>query len=179
MPDPNNSEDAYLSVSGFTAVTGVGHVFRTTDFGTTWAREDGFGGTAPLPDVPVIKMLVDRRDVTGNTVLAGTDIGIFSSSDGGGAWAPYNLANIPKVPVIDLEQNFNGLIFAGTHGRGAYQLLPNAAFTAGTIPIHREHDGVARQRDHAFRWQSSGLPGRGSHDFHSIQHYRVLQRVDG
>jgi hypothetical protein len=133
VPDPNNSEDAYLSVSGFTAVTGVGHVFRTTDFGTTWAREDGFGGTAPLPDVPVIKMLVDRRDVTGNTVLAGTDIGIFSSSDGGGAWAPYNLANIPKVPVIDLEQNFNGLIFAGTHGRGAYQLLPNAAFTAGTF----------------------------------------------
>ncbi len=29
----NNSQDAYLSVSGFTASTGIGHLFRTTDFG--------------------------------------------------------------------------------------------------------------------------------------------------
>ena len=83
-PNPNNVNDAYLGVSGFTSVTGIGHVFRTTDFGASWARSDGAGGAASLPDVPVIKMLVDRRDVSGNTILAGTDIGVFNSTDGGG-----------------------------------------------------------------------------------------------
>ena len=42
-PNPNNINDAYLGVSGFSAVTGIGHVFRTTDFGTSWARRDGAG----------------------------------------------------------------------------------------------------------------------------------------
>ena len=96
-PNPNNVNDAYLSVSGFTSVTGIGHVFRTTDFGASWARSDGVGGAAPLPDVPVIKMLVDRRDVTGNTILAGTDIGVFSSTDGGGTWAAIQPRNHPQV----------------------------------------------------------------------------------
>jgi len=136
-PNPNNVNDAYLSISGFTSVTGFGHVFRTTDFGVSWTRSDGVGGSAPLPDVPVIKMLVDRRDVTGNTILAGTDIGVFSSTDGGGTWAPYNLVTIPKLAIFDLEQNYNGMIFAGTHGRGAYQLLPvtNPPFSPGTFQI--------------------------------------------
>ena len=137
-PNPNNFNDAYLGVSGFTSVTGIGHVFRTTDFGASWARSDGFGGAAPLPDVPVVKMLVDRRDVTGNTILAGTDIGVFNSTDGGGTWASLNLGGtMPNVPVFDLAQNYNGMIFAGTHGRGAYQLLPvtNAPFSPGAFQI--------------------------------------------
>ncbi len=31
--DPNNSNTVYLSVSGFKANTGIGHIFRSTDFG--------------------------------------------------------------------------------------------------------------------------------------------------
>jgi len=140
-PNPNNVNDAYLGVSGFTSVTGVGHVFRTTDFGVSWQRADGnppLPALTALPDVPVIKMLVDRRDVSGNSVLAGTDIGVFSSTDGGGTWASYNLGgSMPNVPIFDLEQNYNGLIFAGTHGRGAYQLLPvvNPPFSPGAFQV--------------------------------------------
>jgi hypothetical protein len=46
VPNPNNVNDAYLSVSGFTSVTGIGHIFRTTDFGASWTRSDGTGGSA-------------------------------------------------------------------------------------------------------------------------------------
>ena len=44
---------------------------------------------------------------------------------------------MPNVPVFDLAQNYNGMIFAGTHGRGAYQLLPvtNAPFSPGAFQI--------------------------------------------
>ncbi|HEV3113945.1 MAG TPA: hypothetical protein VGY99_25940 [Candidatus Binataceae bacterium] len=121
-PTPGHSSVAYLSISGFTAATGIGHIFRTANFGKNWTRVDGAGGASPLPDVPTLRILVDETDSSGNTLLAGTDIGVFRSSDAGAAWAAFNLGVIPAVPVFDLEQNQNGLIFTGTHGRGAYQL---------------------------------------------------------
>jgi len=116
-PDPRNPSTAYLSLSGFTAATHIGHLFRTADFGQTWVEDDGAGGAAPLPDVPVLHLLVDRDDPTGNTLMAATDIGVFRSADGGLTWAAFNLGAIPAVPVFDLEQSLTGTIFAATHGR--------------------------------------------------------------
>ena len=134
--DPNNSNVAYLSLSGFHIDTGVGHIYKTVNFGTTWSEADGSSlnggqpGTSPLPDVPVLKVLVDSTDDSGNcggsacsnSIYAGTDIGVFHSADGGNTWQPYNLGAMPAVPVYDLSQNSAGNIFAGTHGRGVYQL---------------------------------------------------------
>jgi hypothetical protein len=110
-----------LAISGFTSATGVGHIFRTADSGATWTERDGQGGPSPLPDVPVLKLLVDAADSTGSTLLAGTDIGVFRSTDTGASWAAVN-ADLPPVPVFDMAQNDNWSIFIGTHGRGAYQL---------------------------------------------------------
>jgi photosystem II stability/assembly factor-like uncharacterized protein len=42
--DPNNANNAVLSISGFTASTGIGHIFKTADFGATWTQADGAGG---------------------------------------------------------------------------------------------------------------------------------------
>jgi photosystem II stability/assembly factor-like uncharacterized protein len=121
--DPNNSQTAYLSISGFTAATGVGHVFRTDDFGVTWTQADGVGGQSPLPDIPVLRLLVDKRKTHRNYVYAATDIGVFRSVDGGKNWRAFNLGAVPAVPVFDIEQNDEGIVFIGTHGRGAYQLV--------------------------------------------------------
>ena len=126
--DPFDSSVAYLSLSGFTSATGMGHVFVTTDFGGSWTQADGnpsLRSPPPanaLPDVPVLRLLVDRNDPTAMTVLAATDIGIFRTTDGGTTWAPFNLGAIPAVAVFDLEQNLNGVIFAATHGRGIFEL---------------------------------------------------------
>ncbi len=131
--DANNPDDAYLSLSGFFAVTHFNHLFRSTDFGAHWTIADGNpSDVSPppptgLPDVPVTRALVDRSDSTGNTILAGTDIGVFRSTDGGSTWSNFNLGTIPAVAIFDLEQNQNNVIFAGTHGRGAYQLSSSAA----------------------------------------------------
>jgi Abnormal spindle-like microcephaly-assoc'd, ASPM-SPD-2-Hydin len=134
--DPINPNVAYLSLSGFTADTMVGHIYKTTNFGAMWAEADGWSkngsvaGPSPLPDVPVLKILVDATDSSGscggkpcsNSVFAGTDIGVFHSSDGGATWAAYNLGAIPAVPVYDMSQNSIGDVYAGTHGRGVYML---------------------------------------------------------
>jgi centrosomal CEP192-like protein len=126
--DPFNSSVAYLSLSGFTAATGMGHIFVTMDFGGSWTQADGNSTlqspppSNALPDVPVLRLLVDRNDPTANTVLAATDIGIFRTTDGGNTWAPFNLGVIPAVAVFDIEQNLSGVIFAATHGRGIFEL---------------------------------------------------------
>ncbi len=123
--DPNI---AYLSVSGFTASTGIGHIFRTGDFGAQWTEADG-----DLPDVPVLHILVDKTDPTGNTVLIGTDIGVFQTTNGGTNWNEFN-GPIPAVPVMDIEQNDLGTVFAGTHGRGAYRLTETIGASPSPTP---------------------------------------------
>ena len=120
--DVHNDNHAVLTVSGFTASTGIGHVFQTLDFGAHWARIDGQGGASPFPDVPALRPLIDRNDPTGKTILVGTDIGVFRTTNGGVAWSAFNLGTIPADPVFDIEQNNLGVIFAGTHGRGAFKL---------------------------------------------------------
>ncbi len=125
--DPFHAQTAWLSISGFTAATGIGHVFRTTDFGAHWTRADGASGASPLPDIPVLRLLVDNTDSSGNTLLAATDIGVFRSTDAGATWQAFNQGVIPAVPAFDIEQNNNGVIFVGTHGRGAYQLVASAS----------------------------------------------------
>ena len=125
---PFNPAIAFLSVSGFTAATGIGHVFMTTDSGAHWFRSDGNpqAVTPPpataIPDIPVLRLLVDANDRSGQTVLAATDIGVFRSTNLGVSWAPYNLGVIPVVPVFDIEQNLDGVTYAGTHGLGAFVL---------------------------------------------------------
>ncbi len=123
---PTDSNTAYLTLAGFTAKTGVGHIYRTTDFGGHWTRADGAGGPSPLPDVPVLRALVDNQGVLCATILAGTDIGVFRTTDAGLTWQPFNLGVIPAVPVFDIEQNPAGTVFAGTHGRGAFRLAEGA-----------------------------------------------------
>ncbi len=127
--DPHNFRIIYLSVSGFTAATGVpGHIYKSIDFGGTWARADG-----GLPDVPVLRVLVEKVDTTGQTLYAGTDIGVFQSTNGGGSWTAFNQGVIPNVPVYDVEENNVGVVFAGTHGRGAFRLgIPIATPTPMT-----------------------------------------------
>jgi hypothetical protein len=80
--------------------------------------------------VPVLKVLVDSTDSRGtcggkpcsNSIFAGTDLGMFHSSDGGQDWFPYNLGVIPMVPVYDPSQDTIGNVYAGTHGRGVFAL---------------------------------------------------------
>ncbi len=134
--DPVNAETAYLSLSGFRAATGVGHIYKTTDFGNSWNEADGYAGSNPLPDVPVLRVLVDRNDPTSNTLYAGTDVGIFKSTDGGNDWTAFNQGVIPTVPIFDLEQQSQspGAIFAASHGRGVFELA--AAVSATPTPTN-------------------------------------------
>jgi photosystem II stability/assembly factor-like uncharacterized protein len=115
---------AYATFSGFNSNTPTrpGHVFVTANglSGTaTWADKSG-----DLPDIPVNCIALDPS--TG-TVYAGTDIGVFQTTDIGDASPHWDFDNdsFPTVAVFGLDRNPDtGQIVAATHGRGMFQLVP-------------------------------------------------------
>lgn len=91
-------------------------VFKTTDFGKTWARivspDKGVRGYAH-----VIKEDIVKKDL----LFVGTELGLFLSTDGGASWAEFKGNNFPSVAVRDLalQAKEDDLVIA-THGRGIW-----------------------------------------------------------
>ncbi|MHB8735223.1 MAG: hypothetical protein ACYC6M_07985 [Terriglobales bacterium] len=115
---PLNSSIAYVGVQGFA----TGHVFKTTDAGTSWTDITG-----NLPDAPVNTILVDPA--LPNNVYVGSDVGVFVATDGGSAGETWQQvgAGLPGTTVFQL--NFGGsgasrVLIAATHGRGAWTIAP-------------------------------------------------------
>ncbi len=115
--DPNDANTAYVTLAGFGLSAGQ-HIWKTANLaggGGTWSAS-GNG----IPDVPVNALVVDPND--SNTLYAGTDIGVFKSSDGGTNWATVGTC-LPRVAVFDLAiQNVFRVLRAATHGRGIFEL---------------------------------------------------------
>ena len=60
---------------------------------STWATPVGLAGTAP-GGTPLVPLSVRALAVQGNLVLAGTDVGLFTSTDGG---ATFSLVDLPDA----------------------------------------------------------------------------------
>ena len=74
-----------------------------------------------FPDVAVHSVLVMPYDT--NIIWAGTEIGIFESTDGGGTWA-YHDGGFPAVAAYEMKI-VNDQVVVATHGRGIF---------SGTVP---------------------------------------------
>ncbi len=113
---PFNRNTAYLLFS----LKERPKILRTTDMGNSWEDITGFtdsdSSVNGFPDVMVFSLLVMPYDT--NTIWAGTEIGIFESTDNGETW---HFANngLPAVSVWQLAVMDNQLIVA-THGRGIW-----------------------------------------------------------
>ncbi len=110
--DPDDNDIVYQVRSGFSGVAGM-NVRKSTDGGDTWAT----AGTG-TPDIPINAFEFDP--VVAGKIWAGTDIGPYSSVDGGASWVPDN-DGMAAVTVFDLKANpVTGRLLACTHGRSAY-----------------------------------------------------------
>ena len=133
-PSDSTGATAYATLSGFSRHwnegpgAGYGHVWMTTNGGTTWTDISGPDTAAnSFPDVPANRLLV-----TGNgTLVAATDLGVFAdnvSADGLGHWQrigepdPTASGNLPTAAAVYLAPSPDGSrVYVATHGRGIWE----------------------------------------------------------
>jgi len=126
--DPNNPNTAYITLSAF----GVNNVWKTTSLtAPNWTAVIGSGANT-LPQVPVNSFLVDPAD--SNRLIAGTDIGVYSSEDGGANWSPAG-TGLPRVAVFDMGITSERKLRIATHGRGMWEILLPGAVVSVPNPV--------------------------------------------
>ena len=118
--DPSDSNTVYVSFGGYSS----GNIRKTTNGGTSWTDI-----STGLPQAPIRG--VARHPTNANWLYVGTEVGIFSSEDGGTTWSTTN--DGPGAVSVD-EVFFVGTtttLMAATHGRGMFQAsLASASATA-------------------------------------------------
>jgi hypothetical protein len=114
--DPASSTTVYVTYSGFSGFAdNHGHVFKTTNGGTSWLDISG-----NLPNIPVNAIVLDP-DIA-NTLYIATDIGVFVTSNGGTTWSTLG-TGLPDVAVLSLVfHHATRTLRAATHGRSAWDI---------------------------------------------------------
>ncbi|HRI03895.1 MAG TPA: carboxypeptidase regulatory-like domain-containing protein [Pyrinomonadaceae bacterium] len=125
--DPQNVNTAYVTLAAF----GVTNVWKTTNLNVaspTWTAAN-----TGLPAVPVNAFVVDPLETT--RLYAGTDIGVYTSGNGGATWTPFG-TGLPRVAVFDIAiaPGSPRQVRIATHGRGLWQ-TPVAPPTAANVSI--------------------------------------------
>jgi hypothetical protein len=133
--DPNDPNHVVVTVGGYGATSAgkVRETFNALSENVTWTN---IWSSAGFNTMPCYDVVIDATDATGETIVVGTEFGIFVTDNGGDSWAISNLGmeNGPDgvtAPVFDLKQQFReshpwsnvtngGAIYAGTHGRGIF-----------------------------------------------------------
>ena len=131
---PHQDSSAYVLFSAY----GQPKILHTTDLGQSWQDLSGFAdsqdgeSTNGFPDVAVYDLLVMPHDP--DIIWAGTEIGLFESTDGGTYWE-YADNGLPAVSVWQMKLVDDQVILA-THGRGIWTIdLPSAEASTGFGPV--------------------------------------------
>jgi photosystem II stability/assembly factor-like uncharacterized protein len=104
---------AYVSYTGLRHDDFRPFLYKTTDYGQTWASI-----AANLPAEPI--NVIREGTVNPNLLFAGTDFAVYASLDGGKSWTKMK-GNMPANPIYDLKiQPRDHDLIVATHGRGIY-----------------------------------------------------------
>ncbi len=137
-PSPHRAGSAYYSVLRYLLGDHKPYIFKTDDYGKTWALLTS--GTNGIPaDEPV---RVVREDPSRAGLLyAGTEFGMYVSFNNGAQWQSLQL-NLPNTPITDLKVHQKDLVIS-TQGR-AFWIMHNIT------PLHEASDAMTRTAAHLF-----------------------------
>ena len=103
----------YVTFSGYRFGEDFGHVYKSTNLGTSWTDI-----STDLPDIPINDIVMDGFD----NLFLGTDIGVLGSNDDGITWSPVGV-NLPAAVVTDMYIHVaSNYLYVGTYGRSSYKL---------------------------------------------------------
>jgi hypothetical protein len=112
--DPYDASIAYVTFSGYRYDSPLPHVFRTTNYGSTWNDI-----SSNLPEVPVNVIVIDPENTA--TLYVGTDYGVYYTNDTGVSWQLLG-TGLPFSAVDDLVlHNGTRVLRAATHGRSFFE----------------------------------------------------------
>jgi PKD domain len=161
--DPGNPNHAWISYSGYSAYSPGGHVYDVTYNPST--RSAAFTDIShDLGDQPVDGIAED--EVSG-AVFAATDFGVAELAPGTTTWTRAG-TGLPGTAVFGLSLSHEGrVLYAATHGRGAYRLsLPLPAPPHGT-PTGAIHGPTTLELGRKATFTATGsTPNGGSVTFH-------------
>ena len=113
-PGHHDAGTAYVAANRYQLDDFRPYLYRTTDYGRSWTRI-----TTGIPDGAYARTI--REDpVRRGLLFAGTETGVYFSTDDGARWEPLQL-NLPRASVRDLHIHGSDLI-AATHGRAMWSL---------------------------------------------------------
>ncbi len=128
--DPADNNKVFVSLAGF---PGAGQsIWKSSNFlaaTPTWTV-----AASGIPNVPVNVITLDPDNPT--HVYAGTDIGVYRSTDSGASWSSRS-NGLPRVPVFGmafqapLNPGGKGALRIATHGRGIWELQSDVIFADG------------------------------------------------
>jgi hypothetical protein len=143
--DPFVKGGAYIAGTRYKLGDYKPYLFRTKDYGKTWANiTDGI-------DAGHFTRVVRADPKRAGLLYAGTESGMYVSFDDGSSWKPFQL-NMPMVPITDLTIKNDNLI-AATQGR-SFWIIDDLT------PLHQLNDVVSKSVVHLFKpMPSYRMPG--------------------
>ncbi len=111
--DPANANHVYVSFLGWAS----DNIWETTDGGASFHTVIG-SGLRQIPSAPVSALSYDSANP--GHLIAGTDIGIFTSWDNGTTWST-STQGPGTVPIDFFQWRNSSQLMAYTYGRGVWQ----------------------------------------------------------
>jgi photosystem II stability/assembly factor-like uncharacterized protein len=125
--DKTTPATAYVAYGGYSNT----NLYKTTNSGSSWTSVHG-----NLPSVPVFGLA--RHPTNSAWLYAGTEVGLFTSTDGGATWGTTNdgPANVEISELFWLSTS-PAVLVAATHGRGVFKASLGAVLNQGFVPEFR------------------------------------------
>lgn len=113
-PSPHDAATCYLAATRYKLDDNTPYLFKTSDYGQTWARI-----TNGIPADDYTRVIRTDPNVAG-VLYCGTETGLYVSLNDGASWQRWQ-SNLPVAPIFDLKVKGTDLIIA-THGRSFWIL---------------------------------------------------------
>lgn len=158
---PHDAGTVYIATTRYKFNDFIPALYKSTNYGKSWENI-----TSGIP-VGAYTRVVREDPVRKDLLVAGTELGMYASFDGGKQWEALQL-NLPVVPITDLKLKHGDIILA-TQGRSFWifddlHLLRQYRRSDDEAMIYRPEDAVYPN------WYSSmdGENPSGTHSFEGV-----------
>lgn len=150
---------AYISVDGHQVNNRDPYIFKTSDYGKTWARITDGIPSSMLSYVHCVREDPFRRGL----LFAGTENGLYVSETDGKFWKPFQ-HNLPHAPVywLAIQEHFHDLAVA-TYGRGFWIFDDLTPIEQSNFNVEDESAHLFAPRD-AYRFRTAVQPEAPAYD---------------